>query len=592
MNAAELSKILADSAERIASHLLPGGKRVGAEWQTGSTSDDAGKSLSVRVSGEKSGVWKDFATGEAGDLLDLWCAVRSCSLNEAIKEAKGYLGIKDSLREPPKRAYKRPEKPKCTLPTTGVKYWLKSRGISEQTIADFKIGEMARNGQEYAVFPFLRDGVLINAKYRNVVDKKDMRQEKDAEPCLFGWHLVKPTQRSIVICEGEVDCMSLHQMGISAMSVNAGAGNHQWIESDWDRLDQFSDIVVMFDNDEAGQKGAKEVVRRLGAERCRIAKPGAKDANDWLMSGATREDFAKAIKEAKHQDPEELVSFGEFFEETMELFYPTDRAHFPYLQIQDSIQDWFEFRPTEYTVWTGINGHGKSLILMQAMIGVAMQGGKVCVFSGEMTPARQLKRLIKQAGGVDKPGRDYARHVVDWINEHFWVFDLVGSASLDRLLEVFNYANKRYGITNFVIDSLMVTDIPDDGAGFITKQKEAVQKISKFAKESGSHVHLVAHPRKVEGGESKAPGKLDVGGSSKITDLAENVFSMWSARKEDDKTDQNPTEPDAKLQLLKQRNGEVQHKTVDLWFVRHSQQFTVSNRRHQWSHLKWSASDF
>ena len=79
------------------------------------------------------------------------------------------------------------------------------------------------------------------------------------------------------------------------------------------------------------------------------------------------------------------------------------------------------------------------------------------------------------------------------------------------------------------IDSLMMTDVPEDGSGAITAQKEAIRKLCDFAKRNGCHVHLVAHPRKGQD-ETKAPGKLDVAGSSKITDGADNVFTVFSER--------------------------------------------------------------
>lgn len=53
----------------------------------------------------------------------------------------------------------------------------------------------------------------LNAKTRNVSDKKDMRQEAGAEPCLFGWHLIDPKARTSAITEGEIDAMTLHQAG-------------------------------------------------------------------------------------------------------------------------------------------------------------------------------------------------------------------------------------------------------------------------------------------------------------------------------------------------------------------------------------------
>jgi hypothetical protein len=91
-----------------------------------------------------------------------------------------------------------------------------------------------------------------------------------------------------------------------------------------------------------------------------------------------------------------------------------------------------------------------------------------------------------------------------------------------------------------VIDSLMMTDVPEDGPGSMTAQKEAIRSLCDFAKRTGVHVHLVAHPRKGKD-ESAGPGKMDVAGSGKITDGADNVFTVWRAQK-----DEARDAPDAK----------------------------------------------
>ena len=82
MNAKELSQHMAGEAAAIAQYLLPGGKRQSGEWKAGSIHGDEGKSLSVRLTGAKAGVWADFASGEKGDLLDLWMAARGCSMTD------------------------------------------------------------------------------------------------------------------------------------------------------------------------------------------------------------------------------------------------------------------------------------------------------------------------------------------------------------------------------------------------------------------------------------------------------------------------------------------------------------------------------
>jgi hypothetical protein len=49
--------------------------------------------------------------------------------------------------------------------------------------------------------------------------------------------------------------------------------------------------AAIFDDDEPGQKGAAEVAQRLGIDRCKLVKLGAKDANQWLQDGATLSDI-------------------------------------------------------------------------------------------------------------------------------------------------------------------------------------------------------------------------------------------------------------------------------------------------------------
>jgi twinkle protein len=384
--------------------------------------------------------------------------------------------------------------------------------------------------------------------------------------------------------------MTLHQCGVPALSVNAGAGNHQWLENDWERLDRFSEILIFFDNDEAGDAGAQEIVRRLGLERCKRVRLPAKDANEFLQQGADGSDFWQAIKEAKPLDPEELRQASDFINRVKSMFYPAhDDECDPVLRLDKDL-GWFEFRRGELTVWTGYNGHGKSLMLSQVLLGLMQQGERVMVFSGEMTPERQLKRCVKQAAGLDRPTMRYIDAIGAWLHDKLWFFNVVGSAGIDRLLTVFLYGSKRYGMRHFVIDSLMMTDVPEDGPGSMTAQKEAVRKLCDFARRNGVHVHLVAHPRK-GADETKGPGKLDVAGSSKITDGADNVFTVWSARKDENDPSVEPDKADAKLELQKQRNGDTQHYTQWLWFNKAAQQFATTSRRLAVSYVPFVAQE-
>src|SRR5205085_5040482 len=98
-----------------------------------------------------------------------------------------------------------------------------------------------------------------------------LRQEKGGAPSLWGWHGLSDSalrQRSIVICEGQIDCMTWSQWGFSALSVPNGT-NLAWIEYEWENLEMFSEIFLSFDMDEAGQENLSKVMQRLGLHLCR-----------------------------------------------------------------------------------------------------------------------------------------------------------------------------------------------------------------------------------------------------------------------------------------------------------------------------------
>jgi twinkle protein len=118
-------------------------------------------------------------------------------------------------------------------------------------------------------FPYLRNGELLQVKRIGTErpnGKKLIMAEADCEPCLFGWQAMdkKP---AVVLCEGEIDCMTYSQFGISALSVPFGGGKgakQQWIEYEYHNLDRFEEIWLSL-NDDVGREAAKEIARRLGS---------------------------------------------------------------------------------------------------------------------------------------------------------------------------------------------------------------------------------------------------------------------------------------------------------------------------------------
>ncbi|KWA35777.1 hypothetical protein WT41_01630 [Burkholderia territorii] len=575
----EVSERLAQEAEAIAGMLLPNGKRAGPEWVAGSVNGEAGDSLKVRLTGNKAGVWKDFAAGNGGDLIDLWAATRGLSLKQAFEAAREYLGISEpKFANDLRRTYSKPAKPPVTKPVGKVlSYLTEVRKLSIETIQAFKVG--ASKEDDAIIFPFLRDDGLVNVKHlaleRDANGKKKTWQASGAEPCLFGWHLIPDDVKAVLIVEGELDAMSLHQYGFDALSINQGAGNHQWIDQDFERLERFQEIFLWFDNDEAGKKGVAEVAARLGLDRCRIVSFRLKDANEALQRGVDQEEIIEAIAAAQRIEPSDLKTPASYLDGVMEMFNGTPLGHTGAPLPWPAWSERVRLRPSELSIWTGINGHGKSDLLGNVLINLVQNKQRICIFSGEIKPTMLLYRMTVQACATNKATRPFIKAANEWMTGSIWIYDHVGSIDQTKLLDAFKYAAKRYRVTHFVIDSLMKCGIAEDD---YKGQKQFIDALCDFKNDFNVHVHLIAHARKGES-EEKAPGKLDIKGTGAISDLADNVFTVWrNKRKEMDK-EPNKDDEDARLYCHKQRATGYEG-ALRLWFHKDSLIFTQSNEWH------------
>lgn len=233
----------------------------------------------------------------------------------------------------------------------------------------------------------------------------------------------------------------------------------------------------------------------------------------------------------------------------------------------------FRLRPGEVTLWAGYNGHGKSLVLGQIMLHL-LQNQRVCIASLEMRPLTTLARMCRQELGSNTPSDNFIQQFCERACKKLWLYDQQGTVNAERILNVIHYAAEKLGVCHFVIDSLMKCGIADDDyAG----QKRFLDRLCAAAKDTRCHIHLVAHSRKGQD-ELNPPGKMDVKGSSTITDQVDNVMTVWRNKRKEQLISSGKADANAKDQadgLIicdKQRNGEWEGK-IGLWFDQSSMRF-------------------
>lgn len=590
----EIKRLLAASAQSVAEHLLPGGRKEAQEWRAGSVAGEKGDSLGVHLAGPKAGVWKDFATDEGGDLLDLWVAARSVSLSEALDQARAWLGIARPERFGGERqTYTRPPKPNVTKPKGKVHdYLTEVRNIPEAVLTAYKIGAF---GDEI-IFPFLLpDGELALAKARKAEDGAAPKPTAaNCEPVLFGWQAVPAEAREVIITEGEIDAMSWAAYGFPAMSVPFGGGKgakQKWIESEYDRLERFERIYISTDMDKVGDEAAEEIASRLGRHRCVRVRLPKKDANECLVDGLPQADMARALLEAINLDPAGLHAPTSYGERVQRLFYPVHGERQGYTTPYGKLDGKLAFRPGDLTLWTGASGSGKSQIISDCIPHWIIEGSRVCLASFEMPPAQTLRRMVKQAGNVDRPTQRFLADILDYLDNGLLLYEKVGKSGIGPLLEIFDYARAKYGCDQFVIDSLMRLGIAaDDYAG----QEKAVFQLVDWTLQHNVHTHLVAHARKAEKGAG-APETEDVKGASEIANNAANILSVWRNRRHEEELSLADSEALKRqlnekagviLNVAKQRHGDFEGK-IGLWFDQTTYRYQSSHDRSLWNNRRY-----
>ena len=359
----------------------------------------------------------------------------------------------------------------------------------------------------------------------------------------------------LLITEGEFDCLSAIESGFkNAVSIPSGVnGTNEWITSNWTFIEQFEEIIIWFDNDEAGIKGAREVFNRLPNSSVKIVRcEVANDINE-LLHKYGKLAVLKQIEKASTPVLEGVA--------TLDMIEDFD------VHEAETLKTGIEYIDDKLVgmvfgslnVLSGRNGSGKSTILNQIYIAEAIaQGYKTFLFSGELIGGNVKYWLLQTLANEEefaeytaKDGHKYKKvtiqakeKIVNDMKDRFFLYDS-DDYRIEAIIEKMTILAKRYGVRVFVIDNLMT--IESSLKDKYEAETDVVKKLKNFAKKYNALVHLVAHPRKSMNDEIE---KDDVAGSANITNLADYVTTI--SRAKDD-----VVEYDAILKILKNRHTGV-----------------------------------
>lgn len=280
--------------ESVLGYLYPQGfaDPKGRKFYIGSVEGEAGESLSVELQGHKAGLWHDFATGDGGDIFDLWKSARGCaSFRETLKDASEYTGatINTPRRTPTRKQPKGGEA--WGIPSAVYKY----QDANGALIAEIERYDWTKDDEAKKTF---RPWDVARRKYTHPENR----------PLYNLPNIMRAPE--IVVVEGEKCADALIAQNIDATTAMGGS-NAPFEKTDWTPL-RGRKVVIWPDNDETGKAYAERLKAHLenqGALAVSILSIPSTRPVKWDAADAEGEDLGALMRAMRAPAQESTASF-------------------------------------------------------------------------------------------------------------------------------------------------------------------------------------------------------------------------------------------------------------------------------------------
>jgi len=352
------------------------------------------------------------------------------------------------------------------------------------------------------------------------------------------------SSRHVVIVEGELDALSLIELGIPAVSVPHGAPSQPTRSQN--RYSFLADILnkgpvtVATDNDAPGKLLANEIASLIGPENCKLVEwpEPFKDANACL-TGAGAEVVRKVIRYARPFPVPGLHNAAEFSSHVDRLYAdglpPGKSTGWPMLDRRITVAEGMLY------IVTGVPASGKTTFLNAMLVNLSKQyGWKHALASFENPIPLNIATLCAQYHCRPFSNRYQHRMGEDemtigrmWVNEHFVFLSADNDTpTVKSILERFRIAIVRHGVKTCVIDPANFIRYPSkDGDGPDTEAiNQMLAALKTFAMKHNVAMFLVAHPVKPQSQtENWIPTGYSISGSSHYFNRADIGITVHRA---------------------------------------------------------------
>lgn len=443
---------------------------------------------------------------------------------------------------------------------------LPARGLSAEICKKYSYWVGMMQGKMVQVADYYdRSGTKVGQKVRDA-EKNFTAIGSVKNDLLFGSQLWSGGKK-IVITEGEIDCLSVAQIQdgkYPVVSLPLGAKSaKKTLAANFEYLDQFEEIILMFDMDEPGREAVEQAAPVLPAGKVKVAFiNGYKDANAALQAKDFRA-IQDAIWNAVAFVPAGVVSAKSLKDRTREAMLKSETEGLLFSSCLTLNAMTMGARAGELVMVTSGSGMGKSTFVRQLLLEWGRKGKRVGMAMLEeaveetvqdligldnnvrLRQCKELKEQILRDGRFDEW---YDRLFND---DKFHLYDSFAESEEDTLFAKLAYMVDGLDCDVILLDHIsIVVSGMDDNSDERKTIDRIMTRLKKFAKTKGVVVVVICHLKNPEKGKSHEEGRpvsiTDLRGSGALRQLSDTIIAL-------ERNQQGDTPNVVQLRLLKCR---------------------------------------
>lgn len=414
--------------------------------------------------------------------------------------------------------------------------YLKERGLTEETVERFKLGFVHFEKQDWLSIPSYEDGLPKLIKYRKLPPdtNKDLDKyirETGAKSILFNGDILDDDEiQEIYICEGELDAISMLQAGYdNVIGITGGAGT--LLPSWYDKLVLKDNIYLIFDNDERGQKDARDIwARRLGTNKCwNVVLPKGEDVNSFLKDNSKEEldEYIKSAAQFKIEGISHIEQVGYELHERIQNRTGIDVFPLPWYSVNKLLGG--GLAKQRLTVLGGFPKSGKTSLAVQVCYYLAKNYNiPSLIWCLEMPETDLVTKVIQLEADitVEEVHKGGIFPYMQKLKDLPMYFAYKAKTSPEIFYNTIKEARNRYGIELGVFDNLQ--------AMVRTGQEADIGNASKMFKDITMELNimfiLVSQPRKPTVDDNYTITYNELKGSSAMSADADEIILLYRKR--------------------------------------------------------------